>query len=114
MAPPRPFRFAVQAHAAAHQAKASTAAEWRQLARRVEVLGYSTLFVADHYLDRGRAPQYLAPIRAMAVAAASHRGAQGRQPGLLERRERYGVSYVTFPEAIMEDLAPLVGRLAGR
>jgi probable F420-dependent oxidoreductase len=66
----RPFRFAVQAHKAAAEAEAVTAAGWRDLARAAEDLGYSTLHVADHYLDRGRAPQHLAPIAAMATAAA--------------------------------------------
>jgi len=67
----RPFRFAVQA------TNATTAAEWRDLARKVEDLGYSTLFLADHYLGPGPArraahtpPQDLAPIAAMATAAA--------------------------------------------
>ncbi|MFF2846317.1 TIGR03621 family F420-dependent LLM class oxidoreductase [Streptomyces sp. NPDC058001] len=67
----RPFRFAVQA------TRATSAAEWRDLARRVEGLGYSTLFTADHYLGPGPAsraagqpPQHLAPIAAMATAAA--------------------------------------------
>ena len=68
---PRPFRFAVQA------TRATSAAEWRDLARRVEELGYTTLFLADHYLGKGQAsrearwpPQHLAPIAAMAIAAA--------------------------------------------
>ncbi|MEU6644410.1 TIGR03621 family F420-dependent LLM class oxidoreductase [Saccharomonospora sp. NPDC046836] len=67
----RPFRFAVQA------TKATSAAAWRDLARKVEDLGFSTMFVADHYLGKGPAsrearwpPQYLAPISAMATAAA--------------------------------------------
>jgi probable F420-dependent oxidoreductase len=68
----RPFRFGVQA------TKARSFAEWRDLARRTEDLGYSTLFLADHYLGKGRASregggvpiQHLAPITAMAVAAA--------------------------------------------
>jgi probable F420-dependent oxidoreductase len=66
-----PFRFAVQA------TKAKSAAEWRDLARRVEDLGYATLFVSDHYVGPGEAqremrlpPQRLAPIAAMATAAA--------------------------------------------
>ena len=37
-----PFRFAVQA------VKTGSAGEWRDLARQVEDLGYSTLFLADH------------------------------------------------------------------
>jgi probable F420-dependent oxidoreductase len=67
----RPFRFAVQA------TKATSAAEWRDLARKVEDLGFCTIFVADHYLGRGPAsreahqpPQHLAPITALATAAA--------------------------------------------
>jgi probable F420-dependent oxidoreductase len=50
--------------------------EWRDTARRVEGLGYSTLFVADHYLGPGpvydrstHLPQNLAPIAAIATAA---------------------------------------------
>jgi probable F420-dependent oxidoreductase len=69
--PHRPFRFAVQA------VRARSAEEWRTFARRTEDLGYSTLFLADHYLGKGpalqRAPQplqYVAPIAAMATAAA--------------------------------------------
>lgn len=67
----RPFRFAVQG------TKAASGTQWRDLARKVESLGYSTLFVADHYLGPGPAakaaslpPQHLAPISAMATAAA--------------------------------------------
>jgi probable F420-dependent oxidoreductase len=67
----RPFRFAVQA------VDASSAKEWCELAHKVEELGYSTLFVADHYLGPGPAslgtllaPQQLAPIAAMSTAAA--------------------------------------------
>ncbi len=32
---------------------------------------------------------------------------------LVERRERFGISYVTFGASVMEDVAPLVARLAG-
>src|SRR6478736_2855067 len=66
-----PFRFAVQA------TNASDAREWRETARKAQELGYSTLFLADHYLGPGpaqraaRTPrQDLAPIAAMATAAA--------------------------------------------
>jgi probable F420-dependent oxidoreductase len=65
------FRFAVQA------TNASGAREWRETAQRVEGHGYSTLFLADHYLGPGPAQriantprQDLAPIAAMAAAAA--------------------------------------------
>lgn len=71
MASPRPFRFAVQT------TTATSAEEWRGLARRVEDLGYSTLFLADHYIGPGPVstrtllrPQHLAPIAAMTAAAA--------------------------------------------
>jgi probable F420-dependent oxidoreductase len=33
---------------------------------------------------------------------------------LVERRERYGISYVTFGSSVMETVAPVVARLAGR
>jgi len=66
----RPFRFAVQAFSA------SSAAEWRDLARRVEDLGYSALHLADHFLGPGPALeatahplQELAAVPAMAMAA---------------------------------------------
>ncbi|WIM87925.1 TIGR03621 family F420-dependent LLM class oxidoreductase [Candidatus Mycobacterium wuenschmannii] len=66
-----PFRFAVQA------TNAAGGREWRDTVREVEDLGYSTLFLADHYLGPGpaqkvaRSPrQDLAPIAAMAAAAA--------------------------------------------
>jgi probable F420-dependent oxidoreductase len=67
----RPFRFAVQ------MTQVTSAAEWRDFARKAEDLGYSTLFLADHYLGPGPGgtgtlmePQELAPIAAMAAAAA--------------------------------------------
>src|SRR6201996_697044 len=66
-----PFRFAVQA------TNAAGGREWHAIVRKVEDLGYSTLFLADHYLGPGpaqraaRTPrQDLAPIAAMAAAAA--------------------------------------------
>ena len=66
-----PFRFAVQS------TNAAGGRQWRDTVRRVEDLGYSTLFLADHYLGPGpaqkaaRTPrQDLAPIAAMAAAAA--------------------------------------------
>ncbi|MET0729118.1 MAG: TIGR03621 family F420-dependent LLM class oxidoreductase [Acidimicrobiales bacterium] len=68
----RPFRFAVQIFRGT-----KSSAEFGELVRRIEDLGYSTLFLADHYLGKGPAtqkarqlPQYLAPITAMATAAA--------------------------------------------
>ncbi len=67
---PRPFRFAVQSFSA------SSAAEWRDRARRAEDLGYSALHLADHVLGPGEAldaarhpVQALAAVPAMAMAA---------------------------------------------
>src|SRR5215471_16892798 len=45
MTQPRPFRFGVQAH------HASNAREWRETARTVESMGYSALYVPDHFTD---------------------------------------------------------------
>jgi probable F420-dependent oxidoreductase len=59
MAHPRPFRFGVQL------SRADTGAEWAQLARRAEDLGYSTLFVPDHFGDQ------LSPAVALTAAAAA-------------------------------------------
>lgn len=42
----RPFRFAVQT------SSAPDGATWRERARRVEALGYSTLYVPDHFTDQ--------------------------------------------------------------
>src|SRR5665647_2598790 len=52
-----PFRFAVQL------SKADCGASWRNMARKVEALGYSTLFIPDHFDD-----QY-GPLVALTVAA---------------------------------------------
>jgi len=67
----QPFRFAIQA------TNAAGARAWREFVRTVEQLGYSTLFLADHYLGPGPAQQAartprqdLAPIAAIAAAAA--------------------------------------------
>ena len=53
----KPFRFAVQVSGA------PTAQAWRELARKVEDLGYSTLFIPDHFGDQW------APLIALASAA---------------------------------------------
>lgn len=67
----RPFRFACQAY------RPGSGAEWRELARRVEDLGYSTLHVADHVIGPGpmlgptsHGAQTVAVVPALAVAAA--------------------------------------------
>jgi len=56
---PRPFRFAVQARGGLGERS------WADVARRVEDLGYSTLFVPDHFDEQ------LGPFVAMAAAAAA-------------------------------------------
>ena len=58
MTHPRPFRFAVMVP------DAPSGAAFRDLARKAEALGYSTLFVPDHFVDHE-----LAPIPALAAAA---------------------------------------------
>ena len=65
------FRFGLQAYAA------DSAAEWCDLARSAEDLGYSCFSVADHYFGPGKAmteashpAQNLAAIPAMTMAAA--------------------------------------------
>ena len=67
---PKPFRFAVQAY------RPESGRAWRELARRVEDLGFSALHTSDHYLGpgpvseaTGHRPVTLAPVPAMAVAA---------------------------------------------
>jgi probable F420-dependent oxidoreductase len=67
----RPFRFAVQAHVGPGAPIPTTATEFRAMARRTEELGYSTLFLGDHYIDRSRITQYVAPLTAMGVAAGA-------------------------------------------
>ena len=59
MAHDRKFRFGVQV------SSASSAADWRDKARKMEDLGYSTLFMPDHFIETE-----LAPMPAVAIAAA--------------------------------------------
>jgi alkanesulfonate monooxygenase SsuD/methylene tetrahydromethanopterin reductase-like flavin-dependent oxidoreductase (luciferase family) len=54
----KPFRFGVQI------SNAASAAAWRDKARKLEDLGYSTLFMPDHFGEE------LAPLPAIAMAAA--------------------------------------------
>src|SRR5256885_17230867 len=53
----RPFRFAVQEH------RAASAAQWRQRARDIESMAYSSLYLPDHFSDQP------APIAALMAAA---------------------------------------------
>ncbi len=66
----RPFRFGAQFYAP------TSAAHWKDTARRAEALGYSAFHVADHYFGPGAAasaaghsPQTIAAIPAMMSAA---------------------------------------------
>ncbi|MEX2268504.1 MAG: TIGR03621 family F420-dependent LLM class oxidoreductase [Acidimicrobiia bacterium] len=59
MAHDHKFRFGVQV------SSASSADDWRTKARKMEDLGYSTLFMPDHFIDTE-----LAPMVAIAFAAA--------------------------------------------
>jgi probable F420-dependent oxidoreductase len=54
---PHPFRFGVEEH------RASSAREWRERVRLFESLGYSTLFLPDHFGEQ------LSPIAALMSAA---------------------------------------------
>ena len=65
----KPFRFSLQSF------NTSSPAHWRQLIRKTEDLGYSTFFLADHFLSEGPAlegtlhpPQMLAAVPAIAMA----------------------------------------------
>jgi probable F420-dependent oxidoreductase len=55
----KPFTFGVQ------MGNATSAGEWRDKARRLEDLGYATLYLPDHFIDTA-----LAPMPAMAMALA--------------------------------------------
>jgi probable F420-dependent oxidoreductase len=59
MAHDRRFRFGVMC------SHADSASDFQEKARKAEALGYSTLFVPDHFIDHE-----LAPVPAMAAAAA--------------------------------------------
>ncbi|HUV10464.1 MAG TPA: TIGR03621 family F420-dependent LLM class oxidoreductase, partial [Acidimicrobiia bacterium] len=59
MAHPRKFRFGVQATAD------TSASDWRDFVRKVEDLGYSTVFMPDHFIDTA-----LAPMTGICFAAA--------------------------------------------
>jgi len=57
----RTFRFGVQA------SSARTGAEWAEQARKIEGLGYSTLFMPDHFVDAPFAPMVALPFAAAAT-----------------------------------------------
>ena len=57
----RKFRFGVQA------STARTGTEWAEQARAIEGLGYSTLFMPDHFVDTALAPMVALPFAAAAT-----------------------------------------------
>ena len=59
MAHDRRFRFGVQTGGA------TSAQKWKEKARKIEALGYSTLYMPDHFVDTP-----YAPIVGIAMAAA--------------------------------------------
>ena len=50
MAHDRKFRFGVQV------SSITSAADWRDKARKIEDLGYSSLYMPDHFIDTDLAP----------------------------------------------------------
>jgi len=86
----RPFRFGVQV------SHAETAAEWRDLARNMEGLGYSTLFMPDHFIETP-----FAPMVAISFAAAA---TEKLRIGMLVLGNDYKHPAVTAKEAATIDV----------
>lgn len=84
----RPFRFGVQLD------KPLAGTSWAETARRVAALGYSTLFIPDHFGDQ------LAPMVALASAAEA---APGLRVGTLVLDNDYRHPLVTAKEAATLD-----------
>jgi probable F420-dependent oxidoreductase len=61
MSTTKQFRFGVQA------STGRSGAEWAEQARKVEGLGYSTLFMPDHFVDTDLAPMVALPFAAAAT-----------------------------------------------
>ena len=109
-----PFRFAVQA------TNAAGGREWHDTVRKVEDLGYSTLFLADNYLEPGHGPAGLAT--SIGIAAELLRGHPNVLVGSVEsvvetlcsRREELGINYATVQQSQIESFAPVGDRLHGR
>jgi probable F420-dependent oxidoreductase len=90
MAHPRKFRFGVQA------TSVGSAKEWKERARRVESLGYSTLFMPDHFIDT-----QLAPMVGISFAAAV---TERLRIGMLVLGNDYKHPAITAKEAATIDL----------
>ncbi len=89
MAHDRKFRFGVQA------SNAESASAWRDTARNMEDLGYSTLFVPDHFVD-----MQLAPMVAISFAAEA---TERLRVGMLVLGNDYKHPAVTAKEAATVD-----------
>jgi probable F420-dependent oxidoreductase len=90
MAHDRKFRFGVQV------SNAASAADWREKARKMEDLGYSTLFMPDHFIDTA-----LAPMVAISFAAAA---TERLRIGMLVLGNDYKHPAVVAKEAATVDL----------
>ncbi len=90
MAHDRTFRFGVQV-GGSHDP-----ASWRELARKIEALGYSTLFMPDHFIDTE-----LAPMVGISFAAAA---TDQLRVGMLVLGNDYKHPAVTAKEAATVDV----------
>jgi alkanesulfonate monooxygenase SsuD/methylene tetrahydromethanopterin reductase-like flavin-dependent oxidoreductase (luciferase family) len=63
MAPDRRFRFGVQTSGAGSRR------EWQEKARKIEALGYSTLYMPDHFIETLHAPMVGIAMAAEATAS---------------------------------------------
>jgi probable F420-dependent oxidoreductase len=91
MAHDRKFRFGVQTPSSGGSAKA-----WRERARKIEDLGYSTLFMPDHFVD-----MELAPMVGISFAAAA---TERLRIGMLVLGNDYKHPAVAAKEAATVDL----------
>ena len=78
------FRFGVQA------STARTGAEWAEQARKIEGLGYSTLFMPDHFVDTDLAPMVALPFAAAEFTVQPDEQLVLVTDGLTETRDRAG------------------------
>jgi probable F420-dependent oxidoreductase len=86
----KPFRFAVQAHAA------PDVKSWREMARTIESLGYSTMYMPDHFGEQW------GPLVGLTVAAEA---TDGLKVGTLVFDNDYRHPVVLAKEAATLDLA---------
>jgi len=100
MTHPRKIRFGIQL------ATATTGAEWAELARKAEDLGYSTLFMPDHFGDQ------LAPVPALMAAADAT--TELRVGALVfDLKDNRVVSTNGLPPALIDEAAKLVQSAQG-